>query len=396
MRGADFVFHLAANADVRFGTDHPEKDLQQNTIATFRVLEAMRENGIKRLAFSSTGSIYGEPTVFPTPEDGPFPVQTSLYGASKLACEGLISAYCEGFGFSAWIFRFVSILGERYTHGHVFDFYQRLRADPLTLHVLGNGGQRKSYLYVQDCIDAIFTAIGTRRRESGGLQPGRGRVLHGERFHRLDHGSARNRPAAQLCGRRAGLDRRQPVHLSRLRAHPTARMGAEALDPTGDPPYARLPARQSMAVRRPGLTGRTRPEEMLLMRGQAKWPKVLPPLTPEQQERSDGFMKLWHQELAGRPRYGLIEKFNHTFPVKHSPRGFKTTLEIGAGLGEHLEYEQLSPEQAGSYYCNEFRDNMAAEIRRRFPAVRTVVGDCQQRMEFLGRIFRSLPRHPRA
>jgi UDP-glucose 4-epimerase len=159
MRGADFVFHLAANADVRFGTDHPERDLQQNTIATFRVLEAMRENGIKRLAFSSTGSIYGEPTVFPTPEDGPFPVQTSLYGASKLACEGLISAYCEGFGFSAWIFRFVSILGERYTHGHVFDFYQRLRTDPLTLHVLGNGGQRKSYLYVQDCIDAIFTAL---------------------------------------------------------------------------------------------------------------------------------------------------------------------------------------------------------------------------------------------
>jgi UDP-glucose 4-epimerase len=159
MRGSDFVFHLAANADVRFGTDHPERDLQQNTVATFRVLEAMRENGIKRLAFSSTGSIYGEPTVFPTPEDAPFPVQTSLYGASKLACEGLISAYCEGFGFSAWIFRFVSILGERYTHGHVFDFYQRLRADPLTLHVLGNGRQRKSYLYVQDCIDAIFTAI---------------------------------------------------------------------------------------------------------------------------------------------------------------------------------------------------------------------------------------------
>ena len=141
MRGSDLVFHLAANADVRFGTDHPEKDLQQNTIATFRVLEAMRENQIKRLAFSSTGSIYGEPTVFPTPEDGPFPVQTSLYGASKLACEGMISAYCEGFGFSAWIFRFVSILGERYTHGHVFDFYQRLRADPLTLHVLGNGPQ---------------------------------------------------------------------------------------------------------------------------------------------------------------------------------------------------------------------------------------------------------------
>ena len=164
MRGADFVFHLAANADVRFGTEHPQRDLEQNTIATFRVLEAMRENGIKRVAFSSTGSIYGEPTVFPTPEDAPFPVQTSLYGASKLACEGLISAYCEGFGFSGWIFRFVSILGERYTHGHVFDFYKRLRSDPAALTVLGNGKQRKSYLYVQDCIDAIFLA--TERAET--------------------------------------------------------------------------------------------------------------------------------------------------------------------------------------------------------------------------------------
>jgi UDP-glucose 4-epimerase len=159
MRGADFVFHLAANADVRFGTEHPQRDLEQNTIATFRVLEAMRENGIKRIAFSSTGSIYGEAAVFPTPEDAPFPVQTSLYGASKLACEGLISAYCEGFGFSGWIFRFVSILGERYTHGHVFDFYKRLRSDPTALTVLGNGKQRKSYLYVQDCVDAIFLAV---------------------------------------------------------------------------------------------------------------------------------------------------------------------------------------------------------------------------------------------
>ena len=159
MRGADFVFHLAANADVRFGLEHPERDVQQNTLATFGVLEAMRGNGVKRIAFSSTGSIYGESTVFPTPEDAPFPVQTSLYGASKLAGEGLISAYCEGYGFQGWIFRFVSILGERYTHGHVFDFYKRLRDDPSTLHVLGNGKQRKSYLYVHDCIDAIFTAI---------------------------------------------------------------------------------------------------------------------------------------------------------------------------------------------------------------------------------------------
>jgi UDP-glucose 4-epimerase len=155
----DFVFHLAANADVRFGTSHPRRDLEQNTIATFTVLEAMRAAGARRIAFSSTGSIYGEPELFPTPETAPFPVQTSLYGASKLACEGLIQAYCEGFGFQGFIFRFVSILGERYTHGHVVDFYRSLRAEPAALRVLGNGKQRKSYLYVQDCIDAIFTVI---------------------------------------------------------------------------------------------------------------------------------------------------------------------------------------------------------------------------------------------
>src|SRR3954451_8648992 len=116
MKGCDFVFHLAANADVRFGTEHPERDLEQNTAATFNVLEAMRATGARRIAFSSTGSIYGEARVIPTPEDAPFPVQTSLYGASKLACEGLIQAYCEGFGFEGFIFRFVSILGDRYTH----------------------------------------------------------------------------------------------------------------------------------------------------------------------------------------------------------------------------------------------------------------------------------------
>ena len=159
MKGIELVFHLAANADVRFGTDHPGRDLEQNTIATFNVLEAMRANGAKRIAFSSTGSIYGEPTVFPTPEDAPFPIQTSLYGASKLAGEGLIAAYCEGFGFQGHIFRFVSVLGERYTHGHVFDFYSKLKKDPSVLPVLGDGNQRKSYVYVQDCIDGILTAL---------------------------------------------------------------------------------------------------------------------------------------------------------------------------------------------------------------------------------------------
>jgi UDP-glucose 4-epimerase len=157
--GAELVFHFAANADVRFGTDHPRRDLEQNTIATYNVLEAMRVNGIKKIAFSSTGSVYGESPLIPTPENGPFPIQTSLYGASKAACEGLISAYCEGFGFQSWIFRFVSILGERYTHGHIFDFYKKLKSDPTCLAVLGNGKQRKSYLYVKDCIDAIMLAV---------------------------------------------------------------------------------------------------------------------------------------------------------------------------------------------------------------------------------------------
>jgi UDP-glucose 4-epimerase len=159
MKGSEVVLHFAANADVRFGTEHPSRDLEQNTIGTFRVLDAMRLNGIKKIAFSSTGSVYGESKVFPTPEDAPFPIQTSLYAAAKTAGEGLIQAFCEGFGMQGWIFRFVSILGERYSHGHVFDFYKSLRADPTKLRILGNGKQRKSYLYVQDCVDAILLAM---------------------------------------------------------------------------------------------------------------------------------------------------------------------------------------------------------------------------------------------
>ena len=157
--GHDTVFHLAANADVRFGLDQPRKDLDHNTIGTWTVLEGMRKAGVKRIAFSSTGSVYGEAKVFPTPEDAPFPVQTSLYGASKLAGEGLISAYCEAYGMRAWIFRFVSILGERYTHGHVYDFSKQLLEHPDRLAVLGDGHQKKSYLHVQDCLDAILLAL---------------------------------------------------------------------------------------------------------------------------------------------------------------------------------------------------------------------------------------------
>jgi UDP-glucose 4-epimerase len=159
MHGCDTVFHLQANADVRFGLDHPQRDLEQNTIATSNVLEAMRAAGARRIAFSSTGSVYGEHPTAPTPEDAAFPVQTSLYGASKIAGEGMISAYCHGYGFTGVAFRFVSILGERYTHGHVFDFYRSLKADPTHLRVLGDGRQEKSYLYVQDCVSGILTAL---------------------------------------------------------------------------------------------------------------------------------------------------------------------------------------------------------------------------------------------
>jgi UDP-glucose 4-epimerase len=159
MAGCDFIFHLAANADVRFGLEHPGKDLQQNTIATFNVLEAMRANKIKGIAFSSTGSVYGEAEIIPTPENHPFPIQTSLYAASKVAGEGLIQSYCEGYGFEGYIFRFVSILGERYTHGHVLDFYKQLLAHPGQLKVLGDGKQQKSYLYIGDCLDAMLHVV---------------------------------------------------------------------------------------------------------------------------------------------------------------------------------------------------------------------------------------------
>lgn len=161
MRGARRVVHLAANADVRFGLDHPRRDLEQNTIATFNVLEAMRANSIREIAFSSTGSIYGEATVVPTPENAPLPVQTSLYGASKLACEGMIAAYAEGYGIKARIFRFVSILGQCYSHGHIFDFMKQLAKDPNRLYILGDGSQRKSYLHVDDCIEAMLLALDT-------------------------------------------------------------------------------------------------------------------------------------------------------------------------------------------------------------------------------------------
>lgn len=169
----DWVFHLQANADVRHGLEHPRRDLEQNTIATATVLEAMRATGVSKIAFSSTGSVYGEPEIFPTPENAPFPTQTSLYAASKLAGEGMLGAYAHGFGFTAVIFRFVSILGERYTHGHVYDFYRALKRDPSRLRVLGDGQQQKSYLYIGDCVRAIQTAVAENE-----LRPGEATVYN--------------------------------------------------------------------------------------------------------------------------------------------------------------------------------------------------------------------------
>jgi UDP-glucose 4-epimerase len=157
--GKDMVFHLAANADIKDGLLHPRLDVEQNIVVTQNVLEGMRAHGVKHIAFSSTGSVYGEANVFPTPEDAPFPVQTSLYATSKVAAEGLLSSYAFGYGFRTWIFRFVSMLGPRYTHGHVIDFWRKLRQDPSRLYVLGDGHQKKSYLHVGDCVAAILLAV---------------------------------------------------------------------------------------------------------------------------------------------------------------------------------------------------------------------------------------------
>jgi UDP-glucose 4-epimerase len=162
--GADAVVHLAANADVRFGWNAPRRDTEQNVIVTQNVLEAMRRAGIGRILFSSTGSVYGEAPMIPTPEDCPFPVQTSLYGASKLAAEGLIAAYAEGAGISGTVFRFVSVLGPRYTHGHVVDFMRQLARDPARLVILGDGRQRKSYMDISDCARAVVSMLDASHR----------------------------------------------------------------------------------------------------------------------------------------------------------------------------------------------------------------------------------------
>lgn len=154
----DVVFHFQANADVRGGMENTLIDVEQNIIGTHNVLEAMRLNNIKKIAFASSATVYGEPEVIPTPENIS-PIQTSIYGASKYSAEALIQSYCEYFNMQSWIFRFVSFMGPHYTHGVIFDFMKKLSSNPGHLHILGDGSQRKSYLHVSDGIKAILLAI---------------------------------------------------------------------------------------------------------------------------------------------------------------------------------------------------------------------------------------------
>ena len=160
LKGSEFVHHLAANPDIRLGTAVPETDLRQGTIATFNLLEAMRATGVSKVAFSSSSVVYGEAEKIPTPEDfGPL-VPISLYAASKLGAEGLVTAYCHSFDMQCWIFRFANVIGPRSTHGVIFDFINKLKKDPHELEILGDGKQRKAYLTVDDCVDAMLYVIG--------------------------------------------------------------------------------------------------------------------------------------------------------------------------------------------------------------------------------------------
>lgn len=155
VRGQDVVFHLAANSDIEKGRRESDRDLRLGTLATFNTLDAMRVHGVRQLVFSSSSVIYGEPATIPTPEDyGPL-LPISLYGASKLACEGLISAFAHNYGIRSWIFRFANICGRHGTHGAIVDFIRKLRANPARLEVLGDGRQAKPNLHVSECVDGM-------------------------------------------------------------------------------------------------------------------------------------------------------------------------------------------------------------------------------------------------
>jgi UDP-glucose 4-epimerase len=158
-KDVDLVFHVAANPDVRLGATDTRVHFDQNITATYNLLEAMRKNDVKNVAFTSTSTVYGEATIIPTPENyGPL-VPISLYGASKLACEALITSYSHTFDMHSWIYRFANIIGDRGTHGIIVDFIEKLRKNPAELEILGDGKQSKSYLHVRECVDAMMFAV---------------------------------------------------------------------------------------------------------------------------------------------------------------------------------------------------------------------------------------------
>jgi len=154
--GHEVVFHLAANPEARWGIENTRLDLEQETIATYNVLEAMRVKGTKKVVFASSGTIYGETPVIPLPEDWGPVLPISLYGAGKLASEGLATAFCHTFDMQAWIFRFANVVGKRTTHGAIFDFISKLGQNPHELEILGDGNQCKPYLHIDDCVDGIL------------------------------------------------------------------------------------------------------------------------------------------------------------------------------------------------------------------------------------------------
>jgi UDP-glucose 4-epimerase len=152
----DIIFHLAANPHVRLGEKQTDLDLNQGIVATYNILEAMRQNSIKKIVFSSSSVVYGETTEYSLPETYGPTLPISMYGAGKLGAEGLISAFCGTFDFQTWIYRFANVVGARGTHGVIVDFIDNLRKNPRELEILGDGKQCKPYLYVSDCVDGIL------------------------------------------------------------------------------------------------------------------------------------------------------------------------------------------------------------------------------------------------
>jgi len=157
LKDVEEVWHIAANPDVRIGSEKPEEIYGNNIEATFNLLEAMRLEGVDRIVFTSTSTVYGEAPV-PTPEDYPT-IPISIYGASKVACEALIASYCHTFEMKSWIYRFANVIGRRCRHGVIYDFIMKLRRNPNELEILGDGEQNKSYIYIDDCVDAMFFGL---------------------------------------------------------------------------------------------------------------------------------------------------------------------------------------------------------------------------------------------